>query len=158
MKARTKRGSASVFRKRAQALQRNLGAIAQQGARTAELHARRGALLNVYQTAPGEYRRSRALLRHIYASGHASGSVIGIQVGDRANYASFVEYGTVPHALTPAQLASYLEALPPGGLLRFGRSGRAYLLPGPFIGPALFAARHRTHARIRQLLQELWKY
>ncbi|MFC6662973.1 hypothetical protein [Deinococcus multiflagellatus] len=77
-------------------------------------------------------------------------------MGDRANHASFVEYGTGPHALTPAQLAGYLEALPPGGLLRFGRSGRAYLLPGPFIGPALFAARYRTHQRIRQLLQELW--
>ena len=156
MKGRVKRGSAGVFRKRAEALRKNLPALATQGARTAQLHARRGVMLNVYDTERGEYRRSRDLLRSIYASGAANGSSVGIQVGASVPYASFIEYGTGPMGLSPEQLNGYLEVLPPGGLLRFGRSGRAYLLPGPFIAPALFAARHLTQQRARQLLQDLW--
>lgn len=156
MKGRVKRGSAGVFRKRAEALRKNLPALATQGARTAQLHARRGVMLNVYDTERGEYRRSRDLLRSIYANGEANGSSVGIQVGASAPYASFIEYGTGPMGLSPEQLNGYLEVLPPGGLLRFGRSGRAYLLPGPFIAPALFAARHLTQQRARQLLQDLW--
>lgn len=156
MKGRVKRGSAGVFRKRAEALSKNLPALATQGARTAKLHAQRGVRLNVYDTERGEYRRSRDLLRSIYANGEANGSSVGIQVGASAPYASFIEYGTGPMGLSPEQLNGYLEVLPPGGLLRFGRSGRAYLLPGPFISPALFAARHLTQQRARQLLQDLW--
>ncbi|GGL18308.1 hypothetical protein [Deinococcus radiotolerans] len=158
MKGKVKRGSAGVFRQRAEALRKNLPALATQGARTAELHARRGLMLNVYDTVRGEhYRRTRTLLKSIYAHGEANGSSIGIQLGADAPYASVIEYGSGPMGLTPEQLNGYLEVLPPGGLLRFGRSGRAYLLPGPFIGPALFAARARTHQRVRQLMQDLWR-
>lgn len=156
MKGRVKRGSAGVFRKRAEALKKNLPALATQGARTAQLHARRGVMLNVYDTERGEYRRSRDLLRSIYANGESNGSSVGIQVGASAPYASFIEYGTGPMGLSPEQLNGYLEVLPPSGLLRFGRSGSAYLLPGPFIAPSLWAARYKMQFSYRSHLEVFW--
>lgn len=156
MKLKVQRGSKGVFQKRADALRQNLKALAQQGARTAELKARESLMVNVYRTERGGYRRTRNLFRQVYAEGEASRTSLGIHVGDRAEYASFVEFGTGPYALSEQQLKAYLDALPPGGLLRFGRSGKAYMLPGPYIAPALFYARHLTHVRARALLRELW--
>lgn len=155
-KGQFKRGSEGIFARRAQQLSKGLNAIAKQGARTAELHARKGLVVNVYGTERGKYRRTRNLLYKVYADGHASRTSIGIQVGDKAEYASNIEYGSGPHELTPQQLNGYLEVLKPGGVLRFGRSGKAYLLPGPYIGPALYYTRLLTTQRVRALMRELW--
>lgn len=158
MKGSFKRGSAGMFRQRAEQFRKRLPEIAQAGAKDAELHAKRGLVINVYGTEPGEhYVRTGLLLREVYASGQANGSSLGILVGDRAEYASDIEYGSGPHALTPQQLERYLNTLKPGGLLRFGRSGQAYLLPGPYIGPAIHYARYRTAERVRALMRELWQ-
>lgn len=152
-----KRGSKGVFSKRAKAIRSNMDALAKQGARTGLLHAQRGLVLNVYGTERGAYTRTRHLFRQLYADGHANRSSIGIQVGDRAEYASDIEYGSGPHELSPQQLNGYLEVMKPGGLLRFGRSGKAYLLPGPYVGPAIHYARLLTIQRVRALMHELWE-
>ncbi|MFC4636994.1 hypothetical protein [Deinococcus hohokamensis] len=157
MKSKFKSGSRDVLKERRKLLGRNLNALAKQGARTAELHSQKGLILNVYGTEPGEhYRRTRKLLRDVYATGQANSTGLGIQVGNRAEYASLIEYGSGPYELSPQQLESYLEAVPAGGLLRFGRSGKAYLQPGPFNAPALHTARLLTIQRMHQLMQDLW--
>lgn len=156
MKAKFKRGSSGVFKDRARDLRRALPALAAQGARTAELHAKRGLVVNIYGTERGKYSRTRKLLQQVYAQGHASGTSLGIQVGDNAEYASFIEFGTGPWALTPEQLNGYVQGMNPGSLLRFGRSGKAYLIAGPYIAPAMHSARHLTHGRMQRLMQELW--
>ncbi|UQN04864.1 hypothetical protein [Deinococcus sp. QL22] len=156
MKVTIKRGQRNVFQRRAALLSASLGLIAADGARSAELQAKRSLNLNVYGTLPGQYTRTNNLLNQIYASGQANLGTLGILVGDRAPYASEVEYGTGPHELSPAQLQAYLDTLPRGGLLRFGRTGQAYLLPGPYLGPATVFARTLTRERLRTLMLTLW--
>jgi len=156
MKATVKRGKKGVFTRRAALLSASLGLIAAEGARSAQLHAQRSLALNVYATTPGQYHRTGFLLSQIYASGQANAGTLGIIVGDRASYASQIEYGTGRHELSPAQLQAYLDALPRGGNLIFGRTGQAYLLPGPFIGPAAVLARTLTRERLRRLMLTLW--
>lgn len=156
-KAGFKRGSAGVFARRRQQLSQALQRLAEQGADDAELHAKKGLMLNVYGTARGRYERTGHLLGQVYADGHANSTSLGVQVGDRAEYASQIEYGSGPHELSPQQLKKYLDVLPPSGLLQFGRSGKAYLLPGPYVGPAIYLARLRTTQRMQVLMQELWK-
>lgn len=157
MKITVKSGSKGLWKRRARAISRGLNGIAREGARSAELHARRGLMLNVYSTERGAYTRTRRLLGQVYASGQANATSLGIVVGDRAEYASFIEFGTGPYELTEQQLSAYLEALPRGGLLNFGRSGKAYLLPGPYLGPAITFARTLTRERLERLMQEAWK-
>lgn len=156
MTAKVKRGDRRIYQKRMALLQAALDPLAKQGASTAEIHARRGLMLNVYNTVPGEYDRTKNLLRSVYASGQGNGATLGILVGDNANYASLIEYGTGPHEMSPAQLQQHLEVLPKGGLLRFGRTGQAYLLPGPYIGPAIIYARTLTRERLHTLMQSLF--
>lgn len=157
MKMSVKRGSKGVYGKRARALSRALDRLGREGARDGEAHARRSLAANVYSTAPGNrYRRTGHLLSQIYSAGHGNATSLGILLGDQATYASEVEYGTGPYELSPAQLEAYLVALPPGSVLSFGRSGLAYMLPGPYIGPGLRFAQFKTHERLRALLQQLW--
>lgn len=157
MKLKIERERKGLWKKRARAISKGLPGLAKQGARTARLHAQRGAMANIYSTERGAYRRTRLFLRSIYAAGEANATSLGLIVGDRANYASFIELGTGPYELTEEQLASYLEVLPRGGLLRFGRSGKAYLLPGPVISPAMQFARTLTRERFVQLMEAVWE-
>lgn len=156
MKATVKRGSKGVYAKRAKALTRELPRIAAASALEGHAQAQRGLAANVYSTTPGNYRRTGLLLSQVYSGGTAGPVSLTIELGDRAPYASNVEYGTGPYELSAAQLEAYLQVLPPGGLLRFGRSGQAYLLPGPYLGPGLRFAQFKTHERLQALLQKLW--
>ncbi|GAA0508371.1 hypothetical protein [Deinococcus depolymerans] len=157
MKVKVERARRDLWRRRAREISRALPALAAQGARTGLLHAQRGAMANVYSTEPGQYERTRELLRGIYADSNANASSLGIVVGDRANHASFVELGTGPYALSEEQRQVHLNTLPRGGLLRLGRSGKAYLLPGPFIGPAITYARTLTRERLNAVMADAWQ-
>jgi len=152
-----RRGSKTVLARRATQLQAGLGAIAPKVAKEGEHHARRGAYLNVYGTVPGRvYQRTNTLFNRIHSSGSASGGQVVVTLGDSAPYASDVEFGTGPHQMTQAQLDAHLKSLPPGGLLRFGRTGQAYMLPGPYIGPALRLVQYRTQQEVQYLMRRLW--
>ncbi|SMB93305.1 hypothetical protein [Deinococcus hopiensis] len=152
-----RKGSKTVFARRAAQLQTALDAIARKVAAEGERHAQRGAYLNIYGTVPGHvYVRSNHLFNSIYSNGSAVMGAVLVELGDRADYASDVEYGTGPYTLTQQQLDAYLKTLPPGGLLRFGRTGQAYMLPGPYIGPALQLVRYRTQVEVRDLMRRLW--
>ncbi|WP_147364010.1 hypothetical protein [Deinococcus cavernae] len=158
MKAEIKRrGSRTVLRRRMAQIQTQVDVIAQRVAKEGERHAQRGAYLNVYSTVVGQgYLRTRHLFDQIYAVGHGAGGQISVTVGDYASYASEVEFGSGPFALNAAQMEGYLKALAPGKLLTFGRSGQKYLLPGPYIGPALHLVQYRTQWEIRDLMRRLW--
>ena len=67
-----------------------------------------------------------------------------------------MELGTGPYELSEAQLAAYLDDLPRGGLLSFGRSGKAYMRPGPYVGPAMQLARTLTRERFVKLMEGVW--
>ncbi|MFC6751474.1 hypothetical protein [Deinococcus aquaticus] len=110
----------------------------------------------MYGTVAGEYDRTGHLRTEVFASGAANAGTLGLVVGDRAPYASEIEFGTGPYELNEAQRQAYLDVLPRGGLLRFGRTGQAYLLPGPYIGPALMFARTLTRERLIALMVALW--
>lgn len=156
LNGRIERNGSRVVRRRAALLSSALTPIAKQGERAALLHARRGLELNVYGTVSGEYDRTGRLRSELFASGAANAGTLGIVIGDRAPYASAIEYGTGPYELNEVQRQAYLDALPRGGLLRFGRTGQAYLLPGPYIGPALMYARTLTRERLMALMVALW--
>lgn len=156
LNGRIERKGSRVIRKRAALLSSALTPIAKQGERAALLHARRGLELNVYGTVSGEYDRTGHLRTELFADSVANAGTLGITVGDRAPYASEIEFGTGPYELNQAQLQAYLDALPRGGLLRFGRTGQAYLLPGPYVGPALMFARTLTRERLNALTVALW--
>ncbi|KQR37727.1 hypothetical protein ASF71_14700 [Deinococcus sp. Leaf326] len=146
-----------MYAKRGKALSRELPRLAAAAAQDGLSQAQRGLSANVYATAPGlRYQRTGQLLRQLYAAGTAGSGSLTVELGDRAAYASHIEYGTGPYELSPAQLEAYLKVLPPGGLLQFGRSGRAYLLPGPYIGPGLRFAQFKTHERVQAFMQKLW--
>ncbi|UQN05457.1 hypothetical protein [Deinococcus sp. QL22] len=156
MRVKIEQGSKGLWAKRAKAISKGLGGLARDGARSAELHVRRGLQINVYATEPGEYERTKLLLRQVYSAGQANATSLGILVGNRAPYATEIEFGTGPYELSEAQLASYLEVLPRGGQLQFGRSGKAYLLPGPTLGPGITFARTLTRERFQRLMADAW--
>lgn len=96
------RGSKGLWAKRAKALSKGLTGLAWEGARSAELHVRRGLMINVYATEPGVYERT-TLLRQVYSAGQANATSLGILVGNRAPYAMEIEFGTGPYELSEAQ-------------------------------------------------------
>ena len=156
MKAKVKRGARGVNKRRARELSRALPGIAAKAQKAAYLQAALALNAGVYGTAPGRYRRTGNLRQSLSASAQANGTSIGLQVIDTAEYASAIEFGTGPHELSAGQLAAYLEAMPEGGLLNFGRSGKAYMLPHPYIGVGLYKGRSVTLQELRALLQRLW--
>ncbi|WP_309571676.1 hypothetical protein [Deinococcus sp.] len=157
MTLKVKRGRATLLAQRIRALEQALPRLATRAAKIAELQAKRGLMLNVYGTAPGTYQRTEQLLLKVYAAGQAGAGRINVVVGDQAAYASLVEYGTGPSEFTEPQLLGYLEAMPEPRLLRFGRSGQKYLLPGPYVLPAVFIARHQTRQAVQGLIRTLWE-
>lgn len=157
MKSQLKRkGSRSVFKRRAAQLQAGLPIITARVTQEGIRHAQRGAFLNIYGTTPGAYERTSKLFGQIYGYGQAAGASIRVELGSNAPYSSFVEYGTGSARITPHQMEAMLETLPPGNLLRLGRSGQNYMVPGPFIGPALWLVRHRAHWEVQYLMRRLW--
>jgi len=143
-----------AFGKRRQAIESQLQALAESAAIAGEQHAQRGLQANVYGTAPGAYRRTHRLKYSTYKDGTYAAGLLRVVLGDTAPYADKIEYGTGPHELSPAQLQQYLETLPKGGLLKFGRSGKAYLYPGPYIGPGLIFARYKVREQMALLVQK----
>lgn len=157
MKSKIQRGSQGVYTRRAKALSQQLGNIARQGAVDGRAHAQKGLQLNVYGTPAGNrYVRTSHLMNRLYVLHQVSRTSLSITLGNQASYASQIEHGTGPWELSDQQLLKHLEGLPAGGYLVLGRSGQKYLLPGPYIGPALFFAQHQTHQRIQELLRDMW--
>ncbi|GGR31482.1 hypothetical protein [Deinococcus ruber] len=146
-----------IVSKRRSAIESKLQALAETAAIAGEQQAQRGLTANVYGTEPGKYRRTKRLKFSTYKDGQYSGGVLRVILGDTAPYADKIEYGTGPHELSPAQLQQYLDVLPRGGLLRFGRSGKAYLYPGPYIGPGLIFARYRVREGVALIVQKAMK-
>ncbi|MFC3833510.1 HK97 gp10 family phage protein [Deinococcus rufus] len=156
MTLKLRRGHPTLLADRRRALKAALPRLAQRARDTAEAQAQRGLQLNVYGTVEGAYRRTHRLEASVYAAAQVTGGRLNVVVGDRAEYASFVEFGTGPHELTEPQLLAYLQAAAEPRLLRFGRSGQAYLLPGPYLTPAVFIARYQTRQTVQTLLRSLW--
>ncbi len=142
---------------RRKAIEAQLQHIAEAAAIAGEQHAQRGLQANVYGTAPGAYRRTRRLKYSTYKDGLYAAGVLQVILGDTAPYADKIEYGTGPHEFSEAQLKQYLEVLPKGGLLKFGRSGKAYLYPGPYIGPGLIFARYKVREGIAAVVQKAFR-
>ena len=150
-------GSRGVFARRAAQLGVELVRATRQVEQEAAEKARQGLTLNVYGTIPGHYSRTWALFISLRSSSQSSGGQATITLEDGAPYASFIEFGTGPSAISQQQLDQYLASLPPGRLMTFGRSGQAYMLPGPYIGPAVWYARARMQAELRAVLVRLWR-
>lgn len=144
--------SAARRQKRLTALQAQLPALVARVAAQGQQHAARGLQANVYGTAAGRYRRTGRLRGELFSSGQYAAGQLHLQLGDRAPYASLVEYGTGTTRITDPALQHLLAGLPPGGLLRLGRSGRAWMLPGPYLAPALAFARWRLVTQVQALM------
>jgi hypothetical protein len=108
----------------------------------AEYFARQGTLAGVYNTLPGRYVRTELLLESIYATPAIAGGNIGIEVGNRASYASSVEYGSYGEYQSPEELRALAEAAPGFGPLYLGRSGLKWQTPNPAITRAAVLAGH----------------
>ena len=120
----------------------DLGAIA----RTTELealgHAVLGVRRNVYDTAPGAYRRTQDLLRGMQVSSRTSTNRASVTVKNTEPYALYVELGQQGFTLAQDQARS-AAASDPAQPLSLGRSGQNPSVAGPFIGPAQFYALYR---------------
>jgi len=125
-------------------------------ARAAEHHARLGLLANVYGTRPGAYDRTQNLLRSVFARATVTAGLVSVEVGDTAPYASFVEYGSFGHTLTPTALLSVVEGSRAGSVIRLGRSGINWMQPGPYITPATVFARYKLHEAVEAALRRAW--
>ena len=157
MKSRIKRPQRSLYSKRAKELQRALPGIAQRAAQQGEAHALRALNLGVYSTEPGEYVRTGKARESLRFAADVGRAGIDVLAEDTADYASHIEYGSGPYALSEPQLEAYLKAMPAGGLLNFGRSGKAYLLPQPFVSVGLRKAQGVIQQQLRAEIERLWR-
>ena len=120
-------------------------------------HAQLGARRNIYDSAPGAYRRTGDLLRAMNVSSSASAGRATVTVGNTASYALAVELGNSPGISVAQDQALSAANRNPEAPISLGRSGRAFTVAGPFIGPAqayglykmgqLFAAAVRRELR-----------
>ncbi|GGJ65370.1 hypothetical protein [Deinococcus aquiradiocola] len=109
-----------------------------------------GTRAGVYDTPPGRYIRTDALLGGVYARPIRAGGTFGIEVGNRAAHATNVEWGSMGEQQSPEELRALSEALPGVGVLYLGRSGAEWRKPNPAITRASVVAGHllvRAHAR-----------
>lgn len=157
MRNRIKRRERNLYSKRARGIQRGLPGIAQRAAKAGHAHALRALNLGVYSTEPGQYVRTGEARESLHFRAEANASGIGVLGEDTADHASQIEYGSGPYALSEPQLEAYLKAMPAGGMLNFGRSGRAYLLPQPFVSVGLRKAQGQIHQELKELIERLWK-
>lgn len=125
-----------------QATTTQLPQIAQQAQAEALGHAIIGAQRNVYDTAPGAYQRTHDLMRGLNASGRATRYTATVRVWNRVEYATYVETGTGPHEMTPAQIIAQARVHPEAPTY-LGRTGANYTLPGPVVIPASVYAGYR---------------
>lgn len=97
---------------------------------------------SIYDTAPGVYQRTGALLRGLKSTGRATANTITVQVSGEVPYQADVELGQGPNMLNVRQLQGYARANPnPLSPLYFGRTGQKYSLPAPIVsGAQAFAA------------------
>lgn len=97
---------------------------------------------SVYGTEPGSYIRTGYLKSYTNtnASTVNTDGVYAIRLASTADYASDIEYGTGDKEISESMLRQLSEAA--GGVgITFGRSGRQWMLPGPFIMPATIKSR-----------------
>lgn len=113
--------------------QSRMRAAAEQVRVQAETLARSGTLAGVYNTLPGKYVRTDRLLESLYATVVSAGSLIAVEVGNTAPYASLVEYGSYGQFQSPEDLRALSEAAPGLGVLYLGRSGLIWQAPNPAI-------------------------
>lgn len=126
-----------------------------QAARRAEVHARMGADLNIYDTTPGDYQRTGNLRRGIGSDWSFQGNELTVTVFNDVKYARRVERGGPPVTSNIRQLI-----LQPGRFaaapITVGRSGLAHTLPGPMLEPAAYyAATYITEEFKRRVLAAL---
>lgn len=93
--------------------------------------------LNVYGTEPGEYQRTGTLGNSLFSDSSVQGMSVRVTLGDSAEYARFVNYGTPEISSTAAE--NIAQKYGPN-LIKTGRSGKKYMLPASYIEPALYSA------------------
>lgn len=116
-----------------QKIAHDLAKIAAQAQRETLLMAKTGAMVGIYLTPSGAYQRTGHYLNTIYAVAKVQAGIITIEVGDKAAYASYLEYGAMGQ-LTPAVAEQLAEALGAKNQpLYLGRSGLNWVTPNPAI-------------------------
>ncbi|GGR84535.1 HK97 gp10 family phage protein [Deinococcus sedimenti] len=111
-----------------------------QAARRAEVHARMGADLNIYDTTPGSYERTGRLRRGIDSSWSVQGGVLTVTVFNDVKYAKSVEKGRSASAAGAVQQIITQPGRNPAAQVTLGRSGEFYFIPGPMLEPAAYYA------------------
>ncbi len=115
--------------------------------------------MSVYGTTPGNfYKRTGDLksLSHTNAVLMNAGSVYRIRLKSDLDYASDIEYGSGDLELNPTSLLEISEA-GKGEDIYFGRTGRNYTLPGPFIMPATVKARINLEDAFVKIIKNRWR-
>lgn len=125
-----------------QAVTTELPQIAQQVQAESLGHAIIGLNRSVYDTAPGAYQRTHDLMRGLNTSSRATRFTATVRVWNAVEYAPYVETGTGPHEMTPAQIIAQARAHPEAPTY-MGRTGQNYTLPGPVVYPAAVFAGYR---------------
>lgn len=120
----------------------SLPQIAQQAQAEALGHAIISAHRNVYETTPGAYQRTQDYLRGFQASSQGTKNTAQVTVWNDVEYARYIETGTGPHEMTPAQIVAQAAAHPYAPTY-LGRSGQKFSLPGPAVIPAGVFALYR---------------
>lgn len=152
-----RKGSAGVLDKRAAKFRLRMAGATSAVQQYGLQKARDGLMLNVYNTASGRYVRTGHLLDSLGADSSFLGDMARVSLQDTALYASYIEYGTGVHAMSRSALESYLNQVPSGNLVTYGRSGLAYMMPGPYILPAIWAVKYSMLAEVRRIMRDLWR-
>jgi len=130
--------------------------IAKNVSREALRRAQDGLERSVYGTVPGRvYVRTGTLRRSVTVRILPRVNSISLELYARAPYASDIEYGSNP-AMSEATLTLIAEATG-GQVTSFGRSGRHYTLPGPFLLPASMYALEQARIEFEQVLVKHWR-
>lgn len=140
-----------LFRQR---VEREVAQMAARAEQDALGMAIQGAQRGVYSTPEGGYDRTGLYLKSIYAAAKATGGRVEVVVGDRAPYASYLEYGSLGAAIPAAQAEQLAAALgTKRAALYLGRSGKKWIKPNPAITRAALFAGLRMINRLTDVLE-----
>ncbi|GGR11389.1 hypothetical protein [Deinococcus ruber] len=92
-----------------------------------------GTMVGVYLTPEGNYVRTEHLLESIFARPAHIGAALGVEMGNVAEYASDVEYGSLGSEISEAEAHARAAAEPGLAPLYLGRTAKAWFLPNPAV-------------------------
>jgi hypothetical protein len=109
----------------------------------------------VYNTAPGMYMRSGNLKSLAYASKASSGETYTVIAGDKADYASDIEFGRLSGQITESNLLSRAESSG-GEWTSYSRSGINWMYPGAYLTPAIYKASLKMNIGFDLIIKDRW--